>query len=793
MLKKILIGAGVLISVLVLSLVALAVFFDADKFKPEIERYVHERTKRTLKFEGKLALSVFPRFALALPRTTLSSLAGDRVSASLDGARVSVAILPLLRGRIEVGGLSIEGLRATVERRRDGTTSIDDLLSREPLPKATDKPPGTPAFEIGGIELANADLTLEDLEAGRTVRLAKLNLTTGRLAPVVRTPFQLETLIEASNPPASGQMRVTSTLEIDLAQHLYAATAVDASFNGTLEKQPIEFALRAERIAFTGASGGIEAAKLDARAKGTVAAVALEEARVLAAALAFDPMRKRLSVGGVEASAKGKATAGAFEATLTAPKLDVTEATASGQRAAFSAKLVPEAANALAGQVRLVLEGVSGNAARIDVANAALDGDVSIGARKYQAVLAGALTASLDARTLSLPRFAGAITLEDPALPQKSLKVPLTAKLAIDAKAERADAGFASKFDETSAAAEFTVRGFSAPRFTFEASADHLNVDRYFPPPPPRPGNDSADPKEDPKVDLSPIRNLNLTGSIRLGHVQARGIKAGTVDVGVKAANGRLDLAPITAQLYQGSLAGSANLIAEGNEVKLDTSLTNVAIEPLLKDVLERDLLEGRGNIRLAIDTAGETVSDLKRHLAGSASLNLRDGAVKGINLAAKLRDARALLAGSKDDATKSNTAEKTDFSELTATFAIKDGVAVSDDLDLKSPLLRVGGAGRIDVGAGTIDYTTRVSVVGTLKGQDGRNVDQLRGVTVPVKLSGPFETITWNIDWGDAAREALKSQAAQKLAPQLQAEKDKARSNVQQKAREALKGLLQR
>jgi len=102
---------------------------------------------------------------------------------------------------------------------------------------------------------------------------------------------------------------------------------------------------------------------------------------------------------------------------------------------------------------------------------------------------------------------------------------------------------------------------------------------------------------------------------------------------------------------------------------------------------------------------------------------------------------------------------KKTDFSELNATFAIKDGVAVNEDLDMKSPLLRVGGGGKVDIGAGSMDYTTRVSVVGTLKGQDGRTVDQLRGVTVPVKVSG--HSTDWpGISTGTvAAQEALKSQ----------------------------------
>jgi AsmA protein len=754
---------------------------------------VHDNYKRTLKFDGDLSLSVFPRIALALPPTTLSNLAGDRVSASLKSAKVSVAVLPLLRSRIEVGTISIDGLAATVERRRDGTTSIDDLIKHDGGQAQQNKPSGTPDFEVGGIELSDADLTLHDLETKRTVHLSKLNLKTGRLAPVVRTPLQLETSFDVNAPEAAGQLRVASTLDLDLPKQVFATAGLDATLKATLDKQPLELVLLADRAAYAGASGGVEATKVDGKAKGKWGTLALDESRLLAPALAFDPQKKHLAIGGLEASAKGKSNADAFEATLTAPKLEVNEATASGQRVVLAVKFAPATANVPAGQAHFTLEGVSGNARQFQIAKVALEANGSQGARKFAAALEGAVTASLEAQTLSLPRFAGDITMEDPALPQKSVKVPLTARLAVDAKAEKADAGFASKFDETSAAAEFNVRGFSAPRIVFEASADRLNVDRYFPPPPPAPGNDSADPKDDPKIDLSALRNLDLSGTVKIGNLQARGLKVSNVDVGLKAANGRLDVAPLNAQLYGGSLAGSANLIADGNHVKLDTALNNVSIQPLLKDLLDKDLLEGHGNVKLDVTTAGATMGGMKKQLGGSASLKLRDGAIKGINIAQRLRDAKNLLAAAKDDTTRANTAEKTDFSELNATFAIKDGVAVNEDLDMKSPLLRVGGAGKIDVGAGTMDYTARVSVVGTLKGQDGRNIDQLRGVTVPVKASGPLDRLAWNIDWNVAAQEALKSQVAEKLAPKLQEEKDKARANVEQKARDALKGLLKK
>lgn len=778
--KKIAIGVGALIGALVLALVAFVAVFDANKFKPEIEQTVREKTGRTLKFEGDLSLSLFPRIALALPRTTLSNRAGDRVSASLESAQVSVALLPLLRGRIEVGTVAIDGLTATIERRRDGSTSIDDLI--KPGEPTDGKPSAPPALEVGGIELTNADLTFNDLAANRTVRLSKLNLKTGPVAAVARSALQLDALFDVSDPPAAGSVKLASTLDIDLPQRRFAAAALDASVQATVDKQSLELSAFAERVGFLAATGGLEATRLDVKAKGAFAPVVLEDGWLLAPALAFDPAGPRLSIGGLQARAKGRLGSDAFEVTLAAPKLDITEAAASGQRASMKLKLAGAQPEALAGDFELALEGLSGNARQIAVARLALAADARLGARKFVAALAGPVAANLEKRTLSIARFAGDVTMEDPALPGKRVKLPLTARLAIDAQAQRIDAGFSAKLDDTNAAAEFAVRGFQEPRITFDASADRLDVDRYFPPPPPRPGNDSADPKDDPQVDLSALENLNLSGQVKLGHLRARGLQASNVDVGVRAAKGKLDLEPVNAQLYGGRLVARATLAADGNRIGVDAALTNAAIGPLAKDWLDRDLLEGRGNAKLEVTTAGGTVGALKRALAGTARLQLRDGAIKGINLAAQLRGARALLAGAKTDALRANAAEKTDFSELAATFAIKDGVAVNDDLEIKSPLLRISGAGRIDVAAGTIDYATRVAVVGTLKGQDGRPVNELRGVAVPVKLAGPLEKLAWNIDWSAAAKEALKSQLA-----------GKAEERLKDKARDALKGLLQR
>ncbi len=90
----------------------------------------------------------------------------------------------------------------------------------------------------------------------------------------------------------------------------------------------------------------------------------------------------------------------------------------------------------------------------------------------------------------------------------------------------------------------------------------------------------------------------------------------------------------------------------------------------------------------------------------------LRDGAVTGINLAKTFRQIRATFSMEQEAVQRASADEKTDFSDLKASFSIKNGVAHNKDLLARSPLLRVTGAGAIDIGGSTIDYLAKASVV---------------------------------------------------------------------------------
>jgi AsmA protein len=184
----------------------------------------------------------------------------------------------------------------------------------------------------------------------------------------------------------------------------------------------------------------------------------------------------------------------------------------------------------------------------------------------------------------------------------------------------------------------------------------------------------------------------------------------------------------------------------------------------------------------------------MKKSLAGSAKINLRDGAIKGINLAEKVRQAKTMFSGdSARGESASDNKQKTDFSELTASFVIKGGVAHNKDLDIKSPLFRIGGAGDVDIGNSRLDYTTKASVVATTKGQGGEDLQNLRGLTVPVRLHGPFDNLKYDVDYSGAARDALKSRAGEKVKERVEERKEELKDRVQERLGDRLKGLLGR
>lgn len=681
-----------LVGCIVLALLAilggtLYALFDGEKVKRELARAVMEKTQRRLDISGPLKLSLWPNVGVSMGHAVLTEQASKQEFLTLDSARVAVVVMPLLAKKVVVNEIEVDGLHATLIKRKDGTLNIADLTggksARDAKAEQEKSGGGETApvqIDVAGVKLTNAQLTWRDEKAGSTTTLSGLNFSTGHVAA--------------------------------------------------------------------------------------------------------DSGRQTLAVESVALATHGQSGSDAFDIAFAAPQLILTPEQVAGKSLSLSAQLSGSGRQATA---RLVLSGMKGSLHALKVAKLDLDVDAQSGATMVKAHLASPLAVNLAAQTWALEKITGQADIVHPAMPMKQVHLPLNGSARIDLAKQTATIKLTTQFDESKMLVGVDVNKFAPLALGFDLVIDRLNIDKYLPPKPAAAQTAQTAQAEttgqaagDAALDFSALKGWNLDGAVRIGSLQAAKLKFARLNARLRVANGRLDLAPLAANLYEGSMNGSASVNANGNTFALRQTLAGVSINPLLKDLADKDLLAGKGTVMVDVTGHGATVSALKKSLAGSASLALRDGAIKGINLAQSLRDIKAKLGAQQDTVQQSRGADKTDFSELTASFRIADGVAHNEDLAMKSPFLRLAGAGDVDIGNGRINYLAKASVVNTGAGQGGKEADQLKGVTVPVRVTGPFENIAWKIDFASAINDAVREKARARIEEKKQ--------EIQQKAGDRLK-----
>ncbi len=728
----------VLVVVIVVAFVALT--FDPEKYKPEIVNLVKEKTGRTLAIDGKIGLTFFPKIGAAVDRLTLSEPNGTKPFARIGEARVAVALIPLFSKKVIVDRVTLADLSVDLVRGKDGRTNFDDLLGA-PEEKAAQPtktpPPGAPAspamLDIGGIELRNASVGWRDEQNGTNVRVSKLNLTTGRIASGVPGKLHFAARVDGTQPKLAIDAEVETGYRFDFATQAVALTGLDASVRGDLP----------------GATG------LEAMAKGDN--------------IAIDPKAKRVDLAGLKLTAKSK---DGLEGRFSVPRLALAPEQAKSEAIDGALKF---SAGEQALDAKLALSAVEAKGKQIEFPSLAADVSFKQGKLSVQGKLATPVSINLAANEAQFAKIVGDFAVQSPDIPAKTIKVALTGSAGANWEKETARTALVAKVDDSTIQAKASVAGFGAPAINFDVEADRLNVDRYRPTqsagggkPAPGGGGSSGGAGEDAKIDLSALKTLNANGSLRIGALTVNNIKAQNVEVKLRAAGGRVDVDPIAANLYKGSAAGNARIDANSNAFAVKQSLKGVEIGPLLRDAAGKDVLEGRGAVNLDVTTAGPTVTALKRALNGTASLSLRDGALKGVDVAGTLRKAKALLGRQTAVEEQAQGGAKTDFSELSATFVIKNGIAHNDDLQGKSPLLRLSGAGDINIPTDSVDYILKASVVGTSTGQGGKDLSEVHGVTAPVHITGTFDNLKYRVDVGALAADVAKGAIARELERRL-------------------------
>jgi AsmA protein len=337
--------------------------------------------------------------------------------------------------------------------------------------------------------------------------------------------------------------------------------------------------------------------------------------------------------------------------------------------------------------------------------------------------------------------------------------------------------------DESTLRFSLKASDFSRPNLAFDLNLDQINLDRYLPPKSEQQPAPSK--KTDPKkaTDYEPLRKLILDGRIKIGQLVASKAKIKDLLVQIKAKNGIFNIDPLRLAMYQGNVDGKGSLNVQTNTPRSSLALNaeNIQAGPLLRDVLEKDILEGVTTAQLKLAVTGDDAAMIKQSLDGTGQLRFNDGAIIGIDLAGMVRNVKSAFGLEQ----KPDQRPRTDFAELNAPFSITQGLVHTPQTSLKSPLLRVTAAGDANLVKETLDFRVEPKVVATIKGQG--DTQQRSGLMVPVLVSGTFAKPRFAPDLAGMAKKQLE----EKVLGSGQSGQKLDKETLEETAKGVLKGIL--
>jgi len=339
-------------------------------------------------------------------------------------------------------------------------------------------------------------------------------------------------------------------------------------------------------------------------------------------------------------------------------------------------------------------------------------------------------------------------------------KVSLKAQVKGDTTRVSLDGG-TLVLDDTKTDVTLEAKAFDRPDLKFDVRMDAIDLDRYLPGKDNAPTDLTATPETTktagkPKgPDYEPLRRMILDGQIAVGQLKAGKANMQNVRFQITGRDGRFRIAPLACDLYGGAATITGTIDVSQNQPRSDlqVKLQNIAAGPMIKDVAQKEILEGRLQSDLSLQFQGDAPDRIKQTLNGGGQLDFADGALVGIDLAAMVRNVQAAF-GQGERITEK---PKTDFSEFTVPFTLRNGTFGTDATRLQSPLLRVGAKGQADLVAEQLNFRVEPSLVKTIKGQG--DTGTYEGIMVPVLVSGSFKDPRFAPDLEAIARQQVKKQ----------------------------------
>ncbi len=169
------IGAGILLMLL-----------DEDRIKQELTKAAHQSTGGTLAIDGALGLSLFPQLGVSVEQLHFTPRDQTEPLAAIGTLQLGVDFMPLFSGQINVGEITLKGLRLNLVRETNGIGNWENLTaSEEKTTPATSVQPEIPVvtrdtgamtLAISRLHIADTEINYTDRKTGAEYQLSEFNL-----------------------------------------------------------------------------------------------------------------------------------------------------------------------------------------------------------------------------------------------------------------------------------------------------------------------------------------------------------------------------------------------------------------------------------------------------------------------------------------------------------------------------------------------------------------------------------------------------------------------------------------
>jgi len=380
-------------------------------------------------------------------------------------------------------------------------------------------------------------------------------------------------------------------------------------------------------------------------------------------------------------------------------------------------------------------------------------------------------------------------------LPVATADPAVLTQMSFDAqvKGDRSSASISEgllKLDQSKITFSGSAKDFERPDVSFKLHLDRLDLDRYLPPQAEKKagGKEPEKKKSAPTkgTDYSALRRLVLDGTVKMDELKVHGAKIQDIHLKFQGRGGRFHLDPLSLRLYQGKLGAKGVFDLKQDTPKSHVQLLAHGIQagPLLKDMLDKDFLEGTVNVQASIKMAGDDPDKIKRTLNGKGALRFTDGAFVGFDLGGMVRNIKAKFRLAKE----AQERPRTSFSEFHAPFTIMNGVVTTPQASLKSPLIRVTASGQANLVDETLQFRVEPKFVATLKGQG--DTTERTGIMVPVLVSGPFSSPKFRPDLKGMLKKVVPDPSKLKKLLEKPAGSKEEKNVLEEKAKGLLKML---